>query len=319
MSDDQSDADHDAESGPALAPGPVWFIGDHDDPWVSAIGESLAAGVDLPVRRIACAGALPESLLASDEPPRTLVLHRATLTRTDAERVVRLRSLGHPPMRIILCVGPHVRHAEIERWANFVEAVVPEGTAADRVARLVLGQAAESAGTSIQAARIRIAVVSNQSALRGMLLESVEALGYETVEARDWDDAPKTGPALWDVPVLEPGWTDALARRTTSGPVVVLLGFADRVLVAEARAHGALACLDLPFDLADLAAALAGLAEASATHASSVRNEPGHPLPPVPTHRKRARATVLEETSAPPLGRGAARETDSPGGHNSTR
>ena len=91
---------------------------------------------------------------------------------------------------------------------------------------------------------------------------------------------------------------DALARRVRVGPVVALIGFADRSLVAEAKGAGASAVLDLPFDLADLAAALDRLPLPSP--ARPTRNEPGHPTPPRPASRASAAAKRLAEP-----GRGA--------------
>ena len=56
--------------------------------------------------------------------------------------------------------------------------------------------------------------------------------------------------------------------------MVALLGFADRATVGQARAHGASACLELPFDLADLVFVLDRLA--------APRIEPAHEVPPPP-------------------------------------
>jgi hypothetical protein len=71
------------------------------------------------------------------------------------------------------------------------------------------------------------------------------------------------------------------------GPVVALLGFADRALVELARRHGATACLDVPFDVADLIGLLDRLASGAGDR-PEVRGEPGHALPPSPASRARA-------------------------------
>src|SRR5206468_1856317 len=82
-------------------------------PWVGAIADAVPGRV---VRR-SCAGDLPENLFRNLPPPRALVIHRATLAHGDADRLARWRCAVTPPPRVVLCVGPMARHAEIERWA----------------------------------------------------------------------------------------------------------------------------------------------------------------------------------------------------------
>ncbi|MEJ7639101.1 MAG: hypothetical protein WKF75_14295 [Singulisphaera sp.] len=45
---------------------------------------------------------------------------------------------AHPP-RVVLCVGPHAKHAELERLALLIDEVVPEATARDTIARHLPG------------------------------------------------------------------------------------------------------------------------------------------------------------------------------------
>ena len=270
----------------------VWFAGDLEDPWVAGIADALSQATRmsalLPVLLLNSPGDLPDTLFDPSRAPDVLVLHRAILTRFDAERLARWRSGQTPPTRVVLCFGPHVRHAELERWASLVEVALPEATARETVARH-LEPPDDPAGLGIpwrgprrsSGTRPRVAVVSSNAALRGLLAEAVEAVGYPASASRDWDDASPGGIAVWDVPVLEPGWPDALARRAKAGPVVALLGFADRALVSEARARGASACLELPFDLADLAKALERIST------TAIRTEPPHPTPPAPASRRR--------------------------------
>jgi hypothetical protein len=54
------------------------------------------------------------------------------------------------------------------------------------------------------------------------------------------------------VPVLEAGWPELIEHRSRLGPVIALLGFADRATVSLATARGAAACLELPFNVLDL-------------------------------------------------------------------
>ena len=58
---------------------------------------------------------------------------------------------------------------------------------------------------------------------------------------------------IWEIPVLEPGWASAWnGARFGPDRSIALAGFADRAVVARARAGGAVACLELPCDLDDL-------------------------------------------------------------------
>lgn len=263
---------------------PYTFVGDLGDPWVLGIAESLPAGGT----RVDAPGDLPDDLA-----PRggVLVLHRAVLTRGDAGRLARLRAAG--PARVVLCHGPQARYDDLNRWAELVDAAVPEATARDTLARHLRPAAGLRAPGGPAGPRPEVAVVGANAALRRALAEAAEAAGYAvSASVRDWADAPPTGPAVWDVPLLEPGWAEALGRRSQAGPVVALLGFADRLLVAEARARGAWACLELPVDLPDLAAALDRLPPARVERAHRV------PPPPAASRRRRSPRAVAE----PPAG-----------------
>lgn len=263
--------------------GPVWFVGDLDDPWVGAIADAVPGSV----LRHSCAGELPECLFRNLPPPRALVLHRAALSHRDAEWLARLRGGPTGAPRVILCVGPHARHADLERWSSLLDVVVPEATARETIARHV---AEGGAGTRPSVPRPGISVISGLYALRQALADVIESAGYSVVAASGWSEAPSVGIAVWDVPVLEPDWTQGLAHRARLGPVVALLGFADRALVRQARAHGASACLELPCDPADLIWALDRLA--------ARRAEPAHDVPPPPVLASRPAGRQSLDTSA---------------------
>ena len=96
----------------------VWFVGDLDDPWVEAIADALPSTT---IRHHA-GGELPDSLMEFGQPPSTLVIHRAVLTRRDAERLKLIRA--RQSMRVVLCFGPHVRYAAFERWSDLVDVVL---------------------------------------------------------------------------------------------------------------------------------------------------------------------------------------------------
>src|SRR5262249_30398302 len=122
---------------------PVWFVGDLDDPWVASLADAVPGGV----LRISCAADLPAewpdhgaSTVRGAAAPRAVVLHRAWLSPFEAERLVQLRSAAGPAApRVILCVGPHVRHADLERWSarGMIDAIIPEATARDTIGRHV--------------------------------------------------------------------------------------------------------------------------------------------------------------------------------------
>jgi hypothetical protein len=266
------------------AEGTVWFIGDLDDPWVGSLADTLAPGA----RLTHSPGELPgfDAEPAAGAALRAVVIHRAVLTRSDAERVARLRSWAVRP-RVILCFGPHARYIDLERWSGLVDAALPEATAATTLPRHLAGLDREGVGLPRRqgsVTRPRVAVVSTNFELRQALAEGCEAAGYPSAQARELSEAPATGPAVWDVPVLEPGWAEAIGRRAKIGPVVALLGFADRSLVSEAQGHGAAACLELPVDLADLIDVLDRLT-------TRPRPEPAHGVPPRPASARTRHAS----------------------------
>jgi hypothetical protein len=253
------------------------ILGDLGDPWVAAMADALSRDA----LRIDCGGDLPETWPAEIPSGSTLVLQRASLTNTDAERLRRARRAGRFA-RVILVVGPHARYDHVQRWSTLVEAIIPEATAAEVLARHL----GEPGARPRPARRTAICVISTDHELRTSLAESCAQHGYDPSAARDWSQAPRNGIAVWDVPVLETDWPRTLAHEAARRPVVALIGFADRGLVTLARSRGAAACLDLPCDPADLAFTLARIA----ARAEGTRIEPGHAEPPRPAALARRRS-----------------------------
>lgn len=265
----------------------VWFVGDLDDPWVVGIVDALPRAV----LRVACAGEWSDGLFHDLPNPATLVIHRALLTRHDAERLARLRKERSTSLRVILCVGPHIRYADLVRWSPLVDVILSEATARETIARHVAGSVGvgegrgEGRGTTPRPA---IDVVSSNYELREALADVCVSAGYPVRKAVDWTEVEPGGLAIWDVPVLEPDWGRALARRAQIGMVVALIGLADRVLVGQARAQGASACLELPCDPVDLIDVLDRLCASS-------RLDRTHGVPPPPWVLRRGSHKVVVE------------------------
>ncbi len=247
---------------------PIWFAGDRDDPVAGAIAAALPAGQ---TRFLDCPDDLPGPWPGvSARGPRVVVLHRAHLGATDAARVARLRRRLDPTRPIILCVGPHVRYADTERWAGLVDLILPEALAAETIARHV-GLVEPSRGPSTGRT---VAVVSTQPELRAAWAAILRGGGYEVTETVTPEATPPGLAAVWDVPVLEPTWPARLASRIGTGPVVASIGFLDRTTREIARRSGASACLDAPCDLADLVLAVDRMV--------GIRRDAAHPGPPAP-------------------------------------
>ena len=257
-----------------------WFAGDLDDPWVAAIADALPRGAS----RIPCAGNLPD-IWPARLAPRTLVVHRPTLTLADAARLASLRARGPSPPRVVLCLGAYARQHQWEPWAPLVDVTLPEATAPETVSRHLAGAEGRPRPAG---PRPDVAVVGGDSALRSTIAEACAAAGYPAVPSRGWVDAAPGLPAVWIAPVLEDDWARSLSRAARSRPVVALMGFADRATVALARSHGASACLDLPCDPADLAFVLDRLLTADA------RPEAAHQVPPAPAWARHSRAGVAD-------------------------
>jgi hypothetical protein len=121
-----------------------------------------------------------------------------------------------------------------------------------------------------------------------MLADVVRRAGYPVETAREWSEVAPGGLVVWDVPMLEPGWQQALGAAARGRSVVTLMGFADRESVDRALRLGAAACLDLPCEAADLAFVLERL-----TTPAGSRVDSGHRLPPAPSRVALARRTGL--------------------------
>ena len=288
--------------------GVLWFVADLSDPWVVSIAEVLARCTS--IVQVHCPGEVPDCPYDLARPPRLVIVHRQRLTAADALRLKAYRDPKLPAAApvIILCVSPYVRYDELERWSGLANHVIFEATAGDvlprHIARVVDGR--EGRIARIDPTGFRIEVAGSNRYLCEGLVEACVTAGYRAVAVDDLDEAARVGappaapsPAeraltIWDVPVLEPDWAERLERRTRlTGPVIALCGFADRDVVLTAKARGAVACLELPYDVDDLIDVVdrVGRLIPADKWPKHVRVELPHRLPPHPRRRKRQQDT----------------------------
>ena len=288
--------------------GVLWFVADLSDPWVVSIAEVLARCTS--IVQVHCPGEVPDCPYDLARPPRLVIVHRQRLTAADALRLKAYRDPKLPAAApvIILCVSPYVRYDELERWSGLANHVIFEATAGDvlprHIARVVDGR--EGRIARIDPTGFRIEVAGSNRYLCEGLVEACVTAGYRAVAVDDLDEAARVGappaapsPAeraltIWDVPVLEPDWAERLERRTRlTGPVIALCGFADRDVVVTAKARGAVACLELPYDVDDLIDVVdrVGRLIPADKWPKHVRVELPHRLPPHPRRRKQQQDT----------------------------
>ncbi|APW59957.1 hypothetical protein [Paludisphaera borealis] len=276
----------------------IWFVGDLGDPWVADIAESLPDLV--PFHCESQGEQLPDQLFDAAAPARVLVLHRSRLTPADVARLENLRRTLGPERwpRIVLCVSPYVRYAELECCANLVDLILPEATARETLPReldRLLGRIA-APRPDVATNPIGVEVVSTDYEVRSLLREACLRAGYQASDSPTFQTPADL--TVWDVPVLESRWTEQLERRSRGGPVVALLGFADRAAVTAARDAGASACLDLPCAIDDLIHVLDRLATESPIPTrvdSNARGQLPHAFPPPHTIRTRRGRTMVSE------------------------
>jgi hypothetical protein len=292
----------------------IWFLGDLGDPWVVSIADSLPACWD--VKRAGCTGDLPERLCGSAHRPRLVIVHRHRLSALDCERLRGWRdrdAIDECPS-LMLCVSPYLRYEELERASGLVDRVLSEATAPDvlpgHVRRLLATREARERRAG--GLEFRIEVAGGTEDLVRTLVDACTAKGYRAVQVADLGIAAAARAAgagggtdervltIWEVPVLESSWPERLAQRArAAGPVIALLGFADRASVSLAKARGAVACLDLPCDIDELSDAISRVAERQPVDLWPLpaRAERPHLLPP----RSRRRAPARGAQAAGPV------------------
>ncbi len=260
--------------------GPIhWFVGDLGDPWSATIARAIP-GFSIQI-------AWAEEW-ESRPSPDVLVLHLPNPGQAEYQRISRWREglIGDMP-RLILAVGPHARQAELDRWQGVASEILPEAVAAD----LLSGRLGRSDSRPVRQP-LPVIVVSRNFETRALLGDAIRDLGFETTEQSQLPTTgapPLRGLVVWDAPALESRWTEPLERHAVAARIVCLIGFVDRELVQQARAAGAAACLDVPWDLGDLSAVLDRLAGELSTGktGSEILVDPPHEVPPTPASRVR--------------------------------
>ncbi len=252
---------------------PAWFVGDLGDPWVVALGNRLPESFE----RRPCTAEMPEEWLGEASTPRVVVVHRPILTPLDAERIAGLRDRGETPARVVLCFGPHVRHDDLVRWSRLFDATLPEATAAETIRRVV-----EPLPRST-APRPPVQVVSGLHDMRSLLVEVCRFAGYRVERQGEKTEPLPNGVTLCDIPVLEPGWPEALAHDARASSVIALFSFPDRSTISLAREAGASACLEWPCDVDELISVM----DRVSARLRMPQVEAGHLLPPSPVRVRR--------------------------------
>lgn len=254
-------------------PAGTWFMGDLNDPWVASIAAELPPGT----RRFSLEGDLPATWPEEPTDATILVAHRPTLTQVDFERLRRERRAGRFAT-VVLCIGSHARYAQVQRWSDIVEVILPEATASETLRRHIPPLSRRGPSTRRRSEfrpPVRVVAPDHEHAL--WLAEACRYAGYAPVPARDWRAAPPSDLAVWVVPMLDPRWPSRLEAEAARCRVLTLLAFADRASVRLARSRGAAACLDLPCEPEDLAFVLdrlAGLASSRERASEGTLREP---------------------------------------------
>jgi DNA-binding response OmpR family regulator len=296
--------------------GTIWFFGDLSDPWVVSIAGALPAGRTLTL--FDGAAELPTGAAEASQAPRLIVIHRQRLLPGDAERLKewKAQASSETAPALILCVGPYVRYEELERFSGLVDLVLSEATACDvlhrHATRLLEGRSIRTPLADAVSARVLIAsangelcrTIAEACAAAGFQVEQAgdQAIGALVRNTTDQMSPPETLLTVWDVPVLE-AWTDRLERHARMhGPVVALIGFADRYTVALAKSKGAFACLDLPLNMDDLIEVIDRCARTLSRQGPALpgRVEPPHILPPRSRRRNAGKTASAQVVEWPP-------------------
>lgn len=310
-------------SQPTTAP-PLLLVGDKSDPLFQELTRIAADS------RLACKtfhwpenGQVPAGLIktATARPlGRGLILvHRRAIgplemhALTDLRHALDAARTGRP--RLELVVGDLARYAEVQALEQVADRITPEAVMADlmpgRLARFC-GQAPKPASQQAQ-----VGILSSSRDLAAILADLVQWSGFTPVLANGWSDRRLHSGSLvvWDVPMLSSRWLAELQAQSRRRPVLALLAMSHRDTTAQARAAGAVACLDLPFETEDLADLLARHVPKDI----SQKKLPAAQQPAPASIRLRSGGTILRPDSGHSLVRESARQVGHTAVSNNSR
>jgi hypothetical protein len=227
------------------------------------VGQAAESGMACKTMHWPENGQVPEGLIKSATARplgRGLILiHRRCVGPMEIQFISELRSAldvartGRPKLELV--VGDLVRYAEMQTLEQVVDRITPEAVMADLLpGRLARFRGLVPSPTKDQA-QAQVGILSTNRDLAAILADLVQWAGFTPVLANGWSDRKLASGALvvWDVPVLSSRWLAELQAQSRRRPVVALLPMSHRDTTAQARAAGAVACLDLPFETEDLA------------------------------------------------------------------
>jgi hypothetical protein len=244
--------------------------------------------------------------------PFRIVVHRRGLGHTELAATTEIRARANlvsgGRVEIDFLVGDLARYAEVQTIAALVDRIVPEAIAADVLAPRLersFGLSA-AAGDSVVA---DVGILSTNRPLAETLAAWVDAFGHRPKIVDGWSDplSSRHDLLIWDAPILSGRWLVRLRDQARRRSVLVLLGMAHRDIVAQAKAAGAVACLDLPFEAEDLRNLLSIHAAASRRR---IADEPRSPALPSVSRTDRTGPILRTEAGHGPAsqrGRSASR------------
>jgi hypothetical protein len=187
-----------------------------------------------------------------------LIIHRRNVGPAEVGVVRRLRheiekmKAGRPRLEVIL--GDLPRYSDVQELASLTDRITPESVAIDVFPARINRLRGKLFGGSRSKPLPAVGLLAQNRPMAEMLADCLSMVSLETVLANGWTDPalPSGSLMLWDVPTLNPRWDSELKAQSRRRPIISLLAMANREMTARARAAGAVACLDLPFEINDL-------------------------------------------------------------------
>lgn len=239
----------------------ILLAGDTSDPLVNELADLIeASGIPSETLHWCENRSIPAELSESGSLCKcnSILIHRRGIGPTQMADLATFRTsfnelaLHRPNVELIL--GDLARYAEVQVLEQVVDRITPEAVAIDllpgRLMRLRGGRPEFSQNQK----NATVGVISTNKDLASVMVDLVESFGLQAISADGWSDPRLHSGSLmiWDVPLLSDRWTNQLQSQARRRPVLALMAMAQRHTTARARAAGAVACLDLPFETEDL-------------------------------------------------------------------